>query len=819
MKKKAALIMALALAASILTGCGGGDNGSSEKNNSSASAGKNTSDSAGKNSADDSAGDSAESGQNPAEEVQVGDCTLIKAEGMDAEVQSASLVGYCAQTDTYYAAPNYSGGNSFEQGIMILNSDFSVKEKIDGVISAYPIYGIIHYMDNNGNYFLRIKDKEYSVDYGKVFMSDGVVIYNQTYYSFNGDKLDLPYHGEFYDGKCIFYEKKDDTYYCMDLKGNITDITEKVKPVTDNGSSIIIASIEDKYYVDYYGQWFYTDGTLVEKTSAMCYGTPARGSDGKYSNGSMVKTRVESSYSEAVKVNEYVYFYIDLANDEEPIAADATHYRYDWGGPYLLSSAGSYWVGEFPIAYGISEFHNGIALMLDMDYNLYFVNSSYEQISDTLFTITGDDRNDEYGKVINNAYIGGGKFTFKANGETYLISAGGSDYYDNNAPKASDTAQEEPAPETESAPVESEQTPDKDTKPQNNFPQSVKYNVTKTPFSAYFTEENETSYSIEGYSAEYDIYYAVYYYMDDNQLFKSECQILNSDFSVKETFDDVKSWYPLYDTIYYKDKDGNRILRIKDKEYAVEKGKVTISDGVIIQNETYYSMDGDKLDLPYHGEFYDGKCFYTEGGKTFCMDMNGNVTDYTEKVKPITDAGYDVAALIDDKYYVTSNNHWFSIDGTDLKVNGMPYKGSDGKYINGNLAKTGSEGSDGKVILYNIIDLASSENLYSYSHKAMRYEWGADSIWIRENGNWYNSEDKTQNAYALSEFYNGVALTLDKDLNIYLVNYNYDKISDTLATLPEGEEGNAKTFDDAYIGGGRFTFKANNAVYVVTVDG
>ena len=813
MKKNATLITALALAASILTGCASGDNGSSEKNNSSASA------SAGKTTSADSEDDSAESGQNPAEEVQVGDCTLIKAEGMDAEVQSATLVGYCAQNDTYYAAPNYSGGNSFEQGIMILNSDFSVKEKIDGVISAYPIYGIIHYMDNDGNYFLRIKDKEYSVDYGKVFMSDGVVIYNQTYYSFNSDKLDLPYHGEFYDGKCI-YSEKDGTYYCMDLKGNITDITEKVKPITDNSNVAIIASIEDKYYVDYYGQWFYTDGTLVEKTSAMCYGTPARGSDGKYSNGSVVKTRVESSYSEAVKVDEYVYFYIDLANDEEPIAADATHYRYDWGGPYLLSSAGgSYWVGEFPIAYGISEFHNGIALMLDMDYNLYFVNSSYEQISDTLFTITGDDRNDEYGKVINNAYIGGGKFTFKANGETYLISAGGSDYYDNNTPKASDTAQEE----TESsAPVESEQKPAEETKPQNNFPQNVKYNVTKTPFAAYMDEGIDTWYSIEGYSAEYDVYYATQSSWDGASLssLKTNYVILNSDYSVKETLDDVKSWYPLYDTIYYKDKDGNRILRIKGKEYTVEKGKVIISDGVIIQNETYYSMDGDKLDLPYHGEFYDGKCFYTEGGKTFCMDMNGNVTDYTEKVKPITDAGYDVAALIDGKYYVTSNNHWFSIDGTDLKVNGMPYKGSDGKYINGNLAKTGSEGSDGKVILYDIIDLASGENLYSYSHKAMRYEWGADSVWIRENGNyklWYNSENKTQNAYALSEFYNGVALTLDKDMNIYFVNYNYEKISDTLATLPE-EEINSM-LDDAYIGGGRFTFKANNEVYVVTVDG
>lgn len=810
MKKKATLITALALAASILTGCAGSDNGSSEKNSSSASA------SAGKNTSADSAGVSTESGQNPAEEVQVEDCTLIKAEGMDAEVQSASLVGYCAQTDTYYAAPNYSGGNSFEQGIMILNSDFSVKEKIDGVISAYPIYGIIHYMDNNGNYFLRIKDKEYSVDYGKVFMSDGVVIYNQTYYSFNGDKLDLPYHGEFYDGKCI-YSEKDGTYYCMDLKGNITDITEKVKPITDNSNVAIIASIEDKYYVDYYGQWFYTDGTLVEKTSAMYYGTPVRGSDGKYSNGSVVKTRHESSNSFD---DGYYYFYIDLANDEEPIAADATHYRYDWGGPYLLSSAGdSYWVGECPIAYGISEFHNGIALMLDMDYNLYFVNSSYEQISDTLFTITGDDRNDETGNAINNAYIGGGKFTFKANGETYLISAGGSDYYDNNAPKASDTAQEE----TESsAPVESEQKPAEETKPQNNFPQNVKYNVTKTPFAAYMDEGIDTWYSIEGYSAEYDVYYATQSSWDGASLssLKTNYVILNSDYSVKETLDDVKSWYPLYDTIYYKDKDGNRVLRIKDKEYPVEKGKVTISDGVIIQNETYYSMDGDKLDLPYHGEFYDGKCFYTEGGKTLCMDMNGNVTDYTEKVKPITDAGYNVAALIDDKYYVGTDRRWYSLDGTKLKVNGKPYKGSDGKYINGNLARTKSVDEYGQVAECGIIDLASVKMLYDFDTTNMRYEWGADSVWIRENGNyklWYNFENRTQTAYALSEFYNGVALTLDKDLNIYLVNYNYEKISDTLATLPE-EEINSM-LDDAYIGGGRFTFKANNEVYVVTVDG
>lgn len=810
MKKKATLITALALAASILTGCAGSDNGSSEKNSSSASAGKNTS--------ADSAGVSTESGQNPAEEVQVEDCTLIKAEGMDAEVQSASLVGYCAQTDTYYAAPNYSGGNSFEQGIMILNSDFSVKEKIDGVISAYPIYGIIHYMDNDGNYFLRIKDKEYSVDYGKVFLSDGVVIYNQTYYSFNGDKLDLPYHGEFYDGKCI-YSEKDGTYYCMDLKGNITDITEKVKPITDNSNVAIIASIEDKYYVDYYGQWFYTDGTLVEKTSAMCYGTPVRGSDGKYSNGSVVKTRHESSNSFD---DGYYYFYIDLANDEEPIAADATHYRYDWGGPYLLSSAGdSYWVGEFPIAYGISEFHNGIALMLDMDYNLYFVNSSYEQISDTLFTITGDDRNYETGKVINNAYIGSGKFTFKANGETYLISAGGSDYYDNNAPKASDTAQEE----TESsAPVESEQKPAEETKPQNNFPQNVKYNVTKTPFAAYMDEGIDTWYSIEGYSAEYDVYYATQSSWDEASLssLKTNYVILNSDYSVKETLDDVKSWYPLYDTIYYKDKDGNRVLRIKDKEYPVEKGKVTISDGVIIQNETYYSMDGDKLDLPYHGEFYDGKCFYTEGGKTLCMDMNGNVTDYTEKVKPITDAGYDVAALIDDKYYVDSNRRWYSLDGTNLKVYGKPYKGSDGKYINGNQARTKNVDEYGRVTKCGVIDLASGEMLYDFNDTNMRYEWGADSVWVRENGNyklWYNWENKTQTAYALSEFHNGVALTLDKDMNIYFVNYNYEKISDTLATIPEEDVNIANTINNAYIGGGRFTFKANNEVYVVTVDG
>ena len=394
---------------------------------------------------------------------------------------------------------------------------------------------------------------------------------------------------------------------------------------------------------------------------------------------------------------------------------------------------------------------------------------------------------------------------------------------EDNAPTASDTAQEEPAPETESAPAESEQTPDKDTKPQNNFPQSVKYNVTKTPFAAYMDEGIDTWYTIEGYSAEYDVYYATQSSWDGASLssLKTNYVILNSDYSVKETFDDVKSWYPLYDTIYYKGKDGNRILRIKDKEHAVEKGDVIISDGVIIQNETYYSMDGDKLDLPYHGEFYDGKCFYTEGGKTFCMDMNGNVTDYTEKVKPITDAGYNVAALIDDKYYVGTDRRWYSLDGTKLKVNGKPYKGSDGKYINGNLARTKSVDEYGQVAECGIIDLASVKMLYDFDTTNMRYEWGADSVWIRENGNyklWYNFENRTQTAYALSEFYNGVALTLDKDMNIYFVNYNYEKISDTLATLPEGgEEGNM--LDDAYIGGGRFTFKANNEVYVVTVDG
>lgn len=157
-----------------------------------------------------------------------------------------------------------------------------------------------------------------------------------------------------------------------------------------------------------------------------------------------------------------------------------------------------------------------------------------------------------------------------------------------------------------------------------------------------------------------------------------------------------------------------------------------------------------------------------------------------------------------------------------VKVYGKPYKGSDRKYINGNQARTKNVDEYGRVTKCGVIDLASGEMLYDFNDTNMRYEWGADSVWVRENGNyklWYNWENKTQTAYALSEFHNGVALTLDKDMNIYFVNYNYDKISDTLATLPEEEEGNAKTLDDAYIGGGRFTFNANNEVYVVTVDG
>lgn len=394
---------------------------------------------------------------------------------------------------------------------------------------------------------------------------------------------------------------------------------------------------------------------------------------------------------------------------------------------------------------------------------------------------------------------------------------------EDNAPTASDTAQEEPAPETESVPAESEQTPAEETKPQNNFPQSVKYNVAKTPFTAYLTEENSISTTILEYFAEEDIYFASASYYSGGGGFKSDYLILNGDFSEKETFDRVFSRHPLYDVIYYMDKNGNRILRIKDKEYTVEKGKFIISDGVIIQNETYYSMDGDKLDLPYHGKFYDGKCFYTEDGKTLCMDLNGNVTDYTEKVKPITDTGNTIAALIDDKYYVDANSYWYSIDGTALNIRGIPEKGSDGKYIDGNQARVRYEDSDGNVTGHGIIDLASGKNLYS-SYK-IRYEWGADSAWGSKNivsanaDSWINLEDDKQSAYALSEFYNGVALMLDGELNLYFVNGNFEKISDTLATIPEDEIHGAMMIDDAYIGGGRFTFNANNEVYVVTIDG
>lgn len=74
-----------------------------------------------------------------------------------------------------------------------------------------------------------------------------------------------------------------------------------------------------------------------------------------------------------------------------------------------------------------------------------------------------------------------------------------------------------------------------------------------------------------------------------------------------------------------------------------------------------------------------------------------------------------------------------NINKNCIKVYGKPYKGSDRKYINGNQARTKNVDEYGRVTKCGVIDLASGEMLYDFNDTNMRYEWGADSVWVRTN--------------------------------------------------------------------------------------
>lgn len=379
----------------------------------------------------------------------------------------------------------------------------------------------------------------------------------------------------------------------------------------------------------------------------------------------------------------------------------------------------------------------------------------------------------------------------------------------------------------DSAPTETEQAPTEETEQEFSFPTSVNYTLIETPIQDKSNSEtNPERIYLEGYRSESDTYYATLLSQNENDMLILESVILNPDFSIKEKLDRSTEIYPLYDVMVIKGDGDERTLVIKGKSYSEKKGEVTFGDNVIIMNEHYYTYDGDKLDIPYHGEFYDGKCFYTEDGKTLCMDLAGNVTDYTNIVKPITDQGKNVVALIENKFYVDNDSYWYDMNLVDMGYYyGKPIRDSYGKYTNGNQAMYISSTADkyGKYIsrgYYEYVDSDYYKTIVDLStgHKlctGIEYEFGADKKW----------EDKTnlrRVAQKISKFVNGVALVLDYDYNVYFVNGNYEKVSDTILTVDPfpTDDGNVFAgFYFTYLGNNMFAFQPNDqSTYLICIN-
>ncbi len=365
--------------------------------------------------------------------------------------------------------------------------------------------------------------------------------------------------------------------------------------------------------------------------------------------------------------------------------------------------------------------------------------------------------------------------------------------------------------EESSTPSESEQTEVKEQtteapeeQPGSNAVQNVSFTVSpvgvdKASSGLDDSSWIKTQYRVMFYIPADGTYFATY--TDPEDSWTQHGAILNSDFSLKETLNERMliqygaEDHPYY---YYEDKNENYILTINGKKYTVDRGKLSFSDNLLVYQETYYTFDGDILDIPYHGDFCDGYCFYTEDGKTLCMDKSGNITDYTEKVKPITDKGQTVTALIDNTYFVADNNIWYDADLNELGNFGEPRKAEDGKYSVDGLAYV----CDSFNTIY-IVELSTGKKMFKFGSG---YIWGSDYAWSRSYGMDSSVELRDSEGHlvydkgdflCLSGFYNGIALAATLD-GLYFVNMDFDIVSEKVA--------GRMNCSVQYIGNGQFMY-------------
>ena len=362
----------------------------------------------------------------------------------------------------------------------------------------------------------------------------------------------------------------------------------------------------------------------------------------------------------------------------------------------------------------------------------------------------------------------------------------------------------------ESVPEETQQEPTEEAKPEENV-------VTELKFTAQYIG-TETSYRVLSVNSD-GTYLALYYDVNDN--YSTKAAVLNSDLTLKETLTGELAYSKAAAPVcLVLDKASHKYtLWINGKTYEYGQKEVKadkffyVTNDIVAFNAEYFSIDGEKLDYPYHGTFTDGHCFYVEDGKTMCMDTDGTVTDYTEKVKSITDAGKQVISMIDDTYFVTkadsdSTPTWYDKDGNEV-ITGYPVE-VNGKYIFDGFACVQEYDQTFYSQLAEPHKKSTDATQGNMGMLGVR-EWGSDSV-LLSGGYLFHSDGESTKAsdFLYSNFYNGVALSTSGGKAAF-INTKFEIISEIFETANQ-------SMTAEYIGNGQFCLGGSVGYYLLTPE-
>lgn len=195
------------------------------------------------------------------------------------------------------------------------------------------------------------------------------------------------------------------------------------------------------------------------------------------------------------------------------------------------------------------------------------------------------------------------------------------------------------------------------------------------------------------------------------------------------------------------------------------------------------------------------------------MDTDGTVTDYTEKVKSITDAGKQVISMIDDTYFVTKADSdrtptWYDKDGNEV-ITGYPVE-VNGKYIFDGFACVQEYDQTFYSQLAEPHKKSTDATQGNMGMLGVR-EWGSDSV-LLSGGYLFHSDGESTKAsdFLYSNFYNGVALSTSGGKAAF-INTKFEIISEIFETANQ-------SMTAEYIGNGQFCLGGSVGYYLLTPE-